>query len=104
MRKLADQLDLEFPTRHARVARVGVAHSPRPRDDGGVLISILDTGAGVSDRDSERIFNPSFTTKGDGMGLGLPICRAIVEAHGGQLWFVPNEPRGAQSRPVAVFV
>jgi signal transduction histidine kinase len=51
--------------------------------------------AGVNPQDADRIFNPLFTTKSDGMGMGLSICRAIVEAHEGRLWFVPNTPRGA---------
>ena len=41
------------------------------------------------------MFNPLFTTKADGMGMGLAICRAIIEAHGSRLWFTPNTPRGA---------
>jgi signal transduction histidine kinase len=61
----------------------------------GVIVSVADTGAGVSSQDSERIFNPLFTTKSDGMGMGLSICRAIIEAHHGRLWVSPNSPRGA---------
>lgn len=60
-----------------------------------ITISVADTGAGVAARDAERMFNPLFSTKRDGMGVGLSICRAIIEAHRGQLWFVPNSPQGA---------
>jgi signal transduction histidine kinase len=66
------------------------------RDDGGVMISIADTGMGVSPQDAQRIFNPLFTTKSDGMGMGLSICRSIIEAHDGMLWVVPNAPRGSK--------
>ena len=64
-------------------------------EDDGVVVSVSDTGEGVSPQDIGRLFNPLFTTKSDGMGMGLPICRAIIEAHGGRLWFSPNTPRGA---------
>ena len=60
-----------------------------------VVVSVADTGTGVSLQDIDRIFNPRFTTKSDGMGMGLSICRAIIEAHNGRLWFSPNSPRGA---------
>jgi signal transduction histidine kinase len=60
-----------------------------------VVVSVADTGTGVSPQDIDRIFNPLFTTKSDGMGMGLSICRAIIEAHNGRLWFSPNTPRGA---------
>jgi C4-dicarboxylate-specific signal transduction histidine kinase len=60
-----------------------------------VKISVADTGGGVSSQDVDRIFTPLYTSKPDGMGMGLSICRAIIEAHEGQLWFVPNSPRGA---------
>jgi C4-dicarboxylate-specific signal transduction histidine kinase len=64
-------------------------------EGGGVMVSVADTGTGVSSRNLDRIFNPLFTTKSDGMGMGLAICRAIIEAHEGRLWFGPNTPRGA---------
>ena len=60
-----------------------------------VVISVADTGTGIGSQDTDRIFNPLFTTKPDGMGMGLSICRAIIEAHDGRLWFTPNTPRGA---------
>jgi signal transduction histidine kinase len=64
-------------------------------DGGGVIVSVADTGTGISPQELERIFNPLFTTKSDGMGMGLSICRSIIEAHDGQLWVAPNKPEGA---------
>ena len=66
-----------------------------PHEGDSVMVSVLDTGTGVSPQDTDRIFNTLFTTKPDGMGMGLAICRAIIEAHNGRLWFSPNTPRGA---------
>jgi C4-dicarboxylate-specific signal transduction histidine kinase len=60
-----------------------------------VMVSVADTGTGISSSDLDRMFSPLFTTKSDGMGMGLSICRAIIEAHDGQLWFGPNTPEGA---------
>jgi C4-dicarboxylate-specific signal transduction histidine kinase len=60
-----------------------------------VRLSVADTGTGIGPRDRDQIFNPLFTTKSDGMGMGLSICRSIIEAHDGRLWAVPNRPRGA---------
>jgi signal transduction histidine kinase len=62
---------------------------------GGVIVSVADTGTGISPQELERIFNPLFTTKSGGMGMGLSICRSIIEAHDGQLWVAPNKPEGA---------
>ncbi len=63
--------------------------------EGGVLVSVADTGVGIDPHDINRIFNPLFTTKPDGMGMGLAICRSIVEAHDGRLWVTANTPQGA---------
>ena len=63
--------------------------------EGNVMISVADTGTGVEAKDLDRIFTPLFTTKSDGMGMGLSICRSIIEAHAGRLWVVPNTPEGA---------
>ena len=65
------------------------------RDGAGVLVSVADTGTGIGSQDTDRIFNPLFTTKSGGMGMGLSICRSIIEAHGGRLWVAPNKPDGA---------
>ena len=60
-----------------------------------VLVAVSDTGPGLSQGGPERIFEAFYTTKPGGLGIGLSICRSIVEAHGGRLWVTPNEPRAA---------
>src|SRR6202011_6153152 len=65
------------------------------RDGASVIVSVADTGTGIGSQEHELIFNPLFTTKSDGMGMGLSICRSIIEAHDGRLWVVPNKPEGA---------
>ena len=62
---------------------------------GGIKVSVTDSGTGIGSQDLGRIFNPLFTTKSGGMGMGLSICRSIIEAHGGRLWVAPNKPDGA---------
>jgi signal transduction histidine kinase len=62
---------------------------------GGVIVSVADTGTGIGPQELDRIFDPLFTTKSGGMGMGLSICRSIIEAHDGRLWVAPNKPEGA---------
>jgi len=66
--------------------------------DGAIAVSVADTGVGIRPEEMRRIFTPLFTTKSGGMGMGLAICRAIIEAHGGELSAAPNDPRGATLR------
>jgi C4-dicarboxylate-specific signal transduction histidine kinase len=62
---------------------------------GYMLVAVRDSGPGLDPKHVERPFETFYTTKASGMGLGLTICRSIVEAHGGRLWASTNEPRGA---------
>jgi signal transduction histidine kinase len=64
-------------------------------EDGQLLISVSDTGVGLPAEQADQIFDAFFTTKPQGIGMGLPISRSIVESHGGRLWATPNSGRGA---------
>lgn len=63
-----------------------------------VEVSVIDSGQGFRAGDEERIFDPFYTTKVDGMGLGLAMCRMIIRAHGGQLWATSNKGSGSTFR------
>jgi signal transduction histidine kinase len=63
--------------------------------EGGVRVGVRDTGLGLSPDSLSRLFEPFYTTKPEDMGMGLSICRSIIEAHGGRLWATGCEPHGA---------
>src|SRR5207253_2315762 len=73
----------------ARVLHLRAAYS---RDR--AWISIADAGVGMDQDAMDRIFKPLYTTKPNGMGMGLSICRSIVEAHKGRIWVAPGDPHG----------
>lgn len=82
-------------------AMAAVTHRPRVLsiqsqvdDSGNVLVAVRDSGTGFSS-DPDRLFTRFFTTKANGMGMGLAISRSLVENHGGRLWATPNSPHGA---------
>jgi C4-dicarboxylate-specific signal transduction histidine kinase len=72
--------------------------STEPNQTGGVLIAVRDSGPGIDPEHRERVFEAFYTTKSSGEGMGLSICRSIIDAHGGRLWADVNEPRGAAFR------
>jgi len=72
---------------------LSISTSMTERDD--LVVAVRDSGPGLPPANLERVFEPFYTTKSTGLGMGLSICRSIVEAHGGQLWPTQNEPHGA---------
>src|SRR5258705_4136571 len=61
----------------------------------GALVAVRDSGPGLDPENLEHVFEAFYTTKTSGMGMGLSICRSIIDGHGGRLWAGVNEPRGA---------
>jgi PAS domain S-box-containing protein len=76
----------------ARELQISIEAVP---SEGSVRVGVQDTGPGLSPESLSRLFEPFYTTKPEGMGMGLSICRSIIEAHGGRLWATAREPRGA---------
>ena len=62
---------------------------------GGILVAVHDSGPGIDPVNFDRVFEPFYTTKTSGVGMGLSICQTIINGHGGRLWMRANEPRGA---------
>lgn len=62
---------------------------------GGILVGVSDSGPGIEAEHLDQVFEPFYTTKTGGIGMGLSICRSIIDAHGGRLWTEANQPRGA---------
>jgi signal transduction histidine kinase len=88
--------------KNAADAMSGIEDRPRhlvvkTQSDGNeaVLLSVCDTGAGLGPGDVNRIFDAFFTTKSEGMGIGLSVSRTIIESHGGRLWAEANDGPGA---------
>ena len=75
-----------------------LAISSESTEAGGVLVAVEDTGTGLDPTTADRIFDPFFTTKPNGMGIGLSICRSIIEAHAGRFWASPRTPHGTAFR------
>jgi C4-dicarboxylate-specific signal transduction histidine kinase len=69
--------------------------SSKPGQSEEIIIAVEDSGPGVDPKDLDRIFDAFFTTKSQGMGMGLSICRSIVESHGGRLWASARQPQGS---------
>jgi signal transduction histidine kinase len=72
-----------------------IAIRSAPVDGHDVLLNVSDNGIGIATGDIEQIFDAFFTTKANGTGMGLSLCRTIVEKHGGRLWATPGEGHGA---------
>jgi PAS domain S-box-containing protein len=78
----------------ARELVIGTESNPAE----GLLVAIGDSGPGIAPEDRERVFESFYTTKAGGVGIGLSICRSIIDAHGGRLWADARRPRGAVFR------
>jgi len=84
-----DAMKLNEPARRLLTVSTGLD------GEGAVQVAIADRGGGIPADRIARVFEPFYTTKKHGLGLGLAICRSIVEAHGGRLWVTNNADRGA---------
>ena len=76
----------------------GLSISTELNETDGILVALRDSGPGIDLENLDRIFKPFYTTKTSGIGMGLSICRSIIDAHGGRLWVEANRPRGAVFR------
>ena len=95
---------MDTPQCHDRVLVLQVQRTKTHAEDAGIEFGVTDLGAGIGPDVATQLFNPFFTTKAEGMGLGLSLCRTVVEQHGGQLEFEELRPKGTVFRftlPVA---
>jgi two-component system sensor histidine kinase DctS len=85
---------MDYPGRHSRDLVIEVRRGPDGGRDAWVTFSVIDQGMGISEEVARQLFTPFFTTKAEGMGLGLSLCRTVVEQHGGALRYEPRLPQG----------
>jgi two-component system sensor histidine kinase DctS len=89
---------MDHPICQNRVLVLQAKHSTLDTEQGGVEFSVTDVGQGIDADVATQLFNPFFTTKAEGMGLGLSLCRTVVEQHGGHLAFDTHAPQGTVFR------
>ena len=89
---------MDHPQCLNRVLTLHVKRAASNKAQGWIEFDVIDLGIGISEEISQNLFTPFFTTKAEGMGLGLSLCRTVVEQHGGHLEFVPNLPSGTLFR------
>jgi signal transduction histidine kinase len=94
-RILGDRVQLQQVILNLMMNAIEAMSNTSQIESGGVLVAVSDSGLGLPPANSGRIFEAFYTSKPSGLGMGLSICRSIVEAHGGRLWAAPNKPRGA---------
>ena len=85
---------IDHPGRHSRDLVIEIRRGPDGGRDAWVTFSVIDQGVGISEEVARQLFTPFFTTKPEGMGLGLSLCRTVVEQHGGALRYEPQLPQG----------
>ena len=85
---------MDDPTIAPRVLDIRVRRAASKGHSGWLEFSVADGGSGIPEEVAKKLFTPFFTTRPEGMGLGLSMCRTVVEQHGGYFGFAPNEPRG----------
>jgi two-component system sensor histidine kinase DctS len=88
-----DQVHVVNPSLLIEVRRAAAGSQPTPGKN-WLEFTVADVGPGIADQVKQQLFTPFFTTKAEGMGLGLSLCRTVVEQHGGFLGFEPNRPQG----------
>ncbi len=85
---------MDDPAVHTRVLIISARRAASNKYSGWIEFKVADVGIGISAEVADRLFTPFFTTRIEGMGLGLSMCRTVIEQHGGFLGFAANEPRG----------
>ena len=85
---------MDDPALPTRILDIRVRRAASNQHSGWIEFAVTDLGSGIPQDVAERLFTPFFTTRPEGMGLGLSMCRTVIEQHGGFLGFAPHEPRG----------